>query len=147
MPNDSLQTFLKVFSRIPQRVVLKWEGEIPEDVPSNVMMVNWLPQQDLLGIKLVNSAHLIKVNNCKIECRTSKRQDFHNSRRDAGHSRSDLSRSSMPSHSAATKLKAHTTAQNKSWRKGNSSRMTAHGPLRSSSSRCRPALPFRWTVT
>jgi hypothetical protein len=92
MPNDSLQTFLNVFSRIPQRVVLKWESEFPEDVPSNVMMVNWLPQQDLLGMNLI-TLDLIKINNCKIVCRTSKRQDFHNSRRDAGHSRSDLSRS------------------------------------------------------
>ncbi len=94
MPNDSLQTFLKVFSRIPQRVVLKWEGEIPEDVPSNVMMVNWLPQQDLLGMNLITLG-LIKINSRKIVCRTSKRQDFHNSRRDAGHSRSDLSRSTF----------------------------------------------------
>jgi glucuronosyltransferase len=49
MPDDTLLTFKKVFSRIPQRVIWKWEGELPGDVSPNVMMVNWLPQQDLLG--------------------------------------------------------------------------------------------------
>lgn len=49
MPSDTLQTFLKVFSRIPLQVIWKWEGDIPDHTSPNVMMANWLPQQDLLG--------------------------------------------------------------------------------------------------
>ncbi|XP_032792429.2 UDP-glycosyltransferase UGT5 [Daphnia magna] len=49
IPSVTLQTFLKVFSEIPQRVIWKWEGEVPEDTPPNVVMADWLPQQDLLG--------------------------------------------------------------------------------------------------
>jgi glucuronosyltransferase len=53
MPKETLDTFVRVFSKIPQRVVWKWEGNEPANISSNVMMVNWLPQQDLLGNLLV----------------------------------------------------------------------------------------------
>lgn len=49
MPNDTYKIFAKVFSKLPQRVVWKWETDIPEGVSSNVFMANWIPQQDLLG--------------------------------------------------------------------------------------------------
>ena len=49
MPQKAFQTFRRVFSSIPQRVVWKWEGEIPPDISSNIMMIKWLPQHDLLG--------------------------------------------------------------------------------------------------
>ena len=50
MPNDTLQAFINAFAKLPQRVFWKWEAEIPENIPPNVMMTKWLPQQDLLGI-------------------------------------------------------------------------------------------------
>ncbi len=50
MPKETVNTFIRVFSKLPQRVVWKWEADIPQGVPSNIMMVDWLPQQDLLGI-------------------------------------------------------------------------------------------------
>ena len=49
MPKKTVDTFLRVFARLPQRVIWKWEGEIPKDISPNIKMVNWLPQQDLLG--------------------------------------------------------------------------------------------------
>lgn len=49
MPVDVKNRFLNVFSRLKQRVVWKWEGEIPANVSSNVKLSKWLPQQDLLG--------------------------------------------------------------------------------------------------
>ncbi|XP_046443557.1 UDP-glycosyltransferase UGT5-like isoform X2 [Daphnia pulex] len=49
MPKETVDTFIRVFSKLPQRVVWKWEADIPQGVPSNIMMVDWLPQQDLLG--------------------------------------------------------------------------------------------------
>lgn len=50
MPIQALKAFQNVFSRIPQRVFWKWDGDIPDNVSLNVMLLNWLPQQDLLGI-------------------------------------------------------------------------------------------------
>lgn len=49
MPKKIVDTFIRVFSKLPQRVVWKWEGEIPKNVSPNIKMVSWLPQQDLLG--------------------------------------------------------------------------------------------------
>ena len=51
MPEETLQSFMNAFAKIPQKVIWKWESEVPENVPSNVMMTKWLSQQDLLGIK------------------------------------------------------------------------------------------------
>ena len=49
MPKEVVDTFIRVFSKLPQRVVWKWEVEIPQNIPANIQMVKWLPQQDLLG--------------------------------------------------------------------------------------------------
>lgn len=49
MPREMQSKFLKVFSRLNQRVIWKWDGEVPVDLPSNVKRVKWLPQQDILG--------------------------------------------------------------------------------------------------
>jgi glucuronosyltransferase len=50
MPKETLHAFIKALSKLPQRVFWKWEGEIPENISSNILMTKWLPQQDLLGI-------------------------------------------------------------------------------------------------
>jgi glucuronosyltransferase len=50
MPEETVDTFIRVFSQLPQRVIWKWESDIPQGLPFNIMMINWLPQQDLLGI-------------------------------------------------------------------------------------------------
>ena len=39
---------LKVFSRLKQKVIWKWETEMP-DAPANVMISSWLPQTSLLA--------------------------------------------------------------------------------------------------
>uniref|UniRef100_A0A8D8W1H0 UDP-glucuronosyltransferase n=1 Tax=Cacopsylla melanoneura TaxID=428564 RepID=A0A8D8W1H0_9HEMI len=41
--------FFDVFRQLKQRVLWKWEMEIPADKPANVMLANWLPQADILG--------------------------------------------------------------------------------------------------
>ncbi|KAJ8972839.1 hypothetical protein NQ314_000003 [Rhamnusium bicolor] len=40
--------FLKAFSRLPQRVLWKWENETMEGKPDNVMIQKWMPQLDIL---------------------------------------------------------------------------------------------------
>jgi glucuronosyltransferase len=53
MPKETVDTFFRVFTKLPQRVIWKWEADIPENIPPNIMMVDWLPQQDLLGTKTI----------------------------------------------------------------------------------------------
>lgn len=48
MPEATRVKFIKVFSKLKQRVLWKWDAEMP-DAPPNVMVRKWLPQQDILG--------------------------------------------------------------------------------------------------
>jgi len=48
-PIEKRQMFLNVFKKLPQRVLWKWEGELPGK-PSNVMIRKWMPQRDILGM-------------------------------------------------------------------------------------------------
>lgn len=50
VPETVVQVFLDVFSNIDQRVIWKWDQDIP-NLPKNVMLGHWLPQQDILGIR------------------------------------------------------------------------------------------------
>jgi glucuronosyltransferase len=51
MPRQMLDVFIRVFSRLPQRVVWQWRGiNKPANLSDNILLVDWLPQQDLLGI-------------------------------------------------------------------------------------------------
>lgn len=49
LPAKTRQMFLNVFDKIPQRILWKWEGELPGK-PLNVMIRKWMPQRDILGI-------------------------------------------------------------------------------------------------
>ncbi|ODM98012.1 UDP-glucuronosyltransferase 2B20 [Orchesella cincta] len=51
MPVETSTKFLNVFSKLKQRVIWKWDGELPGKIPSNVKLAKWLPQQDILGHK------------------------------------------------------------------------------------------------
>ncbi|XP_042182685.1 UDP-glucuronosyltransferase-like isoform X2 [Oncorhynchus tshawytscha] len=49
MPEERAKQFFDAFSRIPQRVVWRYTGVVPENAPANVRVMKWLPQNDLLG--------------------------------------------------------------------------------------------------
>jgi glucuronosyltransferase len=51
MPNNFRRIFLSTFARLPQRILWKWEDQPGENdsIPSNVKLLPWMPQQDLLG--------------------------------------------------------------------------------------------------
>ncbi|XP_043108755.1 UDP-glucuronosyltransferase 1-6-like isoform X3 [Puntigrus tetrazona] len=49
MPKEKAAIFFKAFSVIPQRVLWRYTGEMPDNVPENVKLMKWLPQNDLLG--------------------------------------------------------------------------------------------------
>ncbi|VVC34035.1 UDP-glucuronosyl/UDP-glucosyltransferase [Cinara cedri] len=48
MPNNTRAVFLEVLAQLPQRTLLKYEGEMLIDKPDNVMIRKWLPQRDIL---------------------------------------------------------------------------------------------------
>ncbi|XP_066257472.1 UDP-glycosyltransferase UGT5-like isoform X2 [Euwallacea similis] len=47
-PQPQLASFLKVFSKRPERVLWKWEIDSMESKPENVMLTKWAPQFDVL---------------------------------------------------------------------------------------------------
>ncbi|XP_018563300.1 UDP-glucuronosyltransferase 2B33-like [Anoplophora glabripennis] len=47
-PEEKLKIIIKVFSKLKQKVLWKYEDDLPEK-PENVKIVSWLPQQDVLG--------------------------------------------------------------------------------------------------
>ena len=49
LPPDTLEAIIEAFARLPQRVIWQWKGEMRTNLPDNIMIVEWLPQQDLLG--------------------------------------------------------------------------------------------------
>ena len=49
MGEEKMKVFLETFSRLSYTVIWKWDGEVMSDLPSNVILQTWLPQQDLLA--------------------------------------------------------------------------------------------------
>ena len=49
MSEKYLDIFLQTFSNISQGVLWKWETETIKNLPKNVKLSKWFPQQDVLG--------------------------------------------------------------------------------------------------
>ncbi|KAM9322311.1 UDP-glucuronosyltransferase-like [Pholidichthys leucotaenia] len=49
LPDDITAIFLETFRQIPQKVIWRYTGKVPENVPENVKMMEWVPQNDLLA--------------------------------------------------------------------------------------------------
>ncbi|KAM9718548.1 UDP-glucuronosyltransferase 1A1-like isoform 2-T2 [Menidia menidia] len=49
LPEEITAAFVEAFRRIPQKVIWRYTGEMPHDVPANVKVMKWLPQNDLLA--------------------------------------------------------------------------------------------------
>lgn len=62
LPNRIRKQILKVFKKLPQKILWKWEGEM-NDLPDNVRIYKWIPQQDVLGIIILI---LINFIDCKL---------------------------------------------------------------------------------
>ncbi|XP_060530807.1 UDP-glycosyltransferase UGT5-like [Cylas formicarius] len=48
LAEETRKIFANVFSRLPQRVLWKWENDSMPEKPKNVMVQKWLPQRDVL---------------------------------------------------------------------------------------------------
>ncbi|XP_071512624.1 UDP-glycosyltransferase UGT5-like isoform X2 [Panulirus ornatus] len=49
MPEEHRNALLRVFASLEQRVLWKWDQDTMKDLPPNVRLAKWLPQQDILG--------------------------------------------------------------------------------------------------
>lgn len=49
LPQDKIDVFMKTFSKLKQRVIFKWESDELPEKPDNVLIGNWLPQNDILA--------------------------------------------------------------------------------------------------
>jgi UDP:flavonoid glycosyltransferase YjiC (YdhE family) len=50
MSESIRNAFIGAFSKVKQRVLWKWETDTLPGQPSNVKIVKWLPQSDILGM-------------------------------------------------------------------------------------------------
>nr|XP_027209481.1 UDP-glucuronosyltransferase 1-8-like [Penaeus vannamei] len=49
LPSKYRQVLTRALGKLEQRVVWKYKGEVEEDLPDNVLVREWVPQQDILG--------------------------------------------------------------------------------------------------
>jgi hypothetical protein len=55
LPNEKRQILLNTFSKLKETVLWKWEEDTLPGKPANVHIAKWLPQQDVLGNKEINT--------------------------------------------------------------------------------------------
>lgn len=48
-PPEKRDAFIQAFSELPQKVLWKWEGDTLPGQPTNVKIVHWIPQMDVLA--------------------------------------------------------------------------------------------------
>jgi len=60
LPDNIKNAFKEALSRMPQRVLWKYEGEM-KDVPKNVMIKKWFPQREILCKTIRSKSHAILV--------------------------------------------------------------------------------------
>lgn len=50
LPVERRDALMQAFAELPQRILMKWETESIPGQPKNVMVAQWLPQQEVLGV-------------------------------------------------------------------------------------------------
>jgi glucuronosyltransferase len=53
MPKEKLNEILKAFKSLKEIILWKYEGDIPAELPENVIVRKWFPQNDVLANKAV----------------------------------------------------------------------------------------------
>ena len=56
MPTKYQDIFVSAFAKLSYKIIWKFETE-RRDIPSNVLMKKWMPQQDILGKFVVQLEH------------------------------------------------------------------------------------------
>lgn len=63
MPSEFYQQFIRVFKNLRQRVLWKTRRENITNIPENVYITKWVPQQDVLGKSNVQTLKFFRCNN------------------------------------------------------------------------------------
>jgi len=53
LPDSTIEVFINVLKKLKQKVMWKWNSKNLPRLPSHVMVSDWFPQADILGIKLI----------------------------------------------------------------------------------------------
>lgn len=61
MPKSQRDVIMKTFTRLNERVIMKWEDDTLPGKPRNVMTAKWLPQNDILG-KVVDNTVIVSIH-------------------------------------------------------------------------------------
>ncbi|GBP49196.1 UDP-glucuronosyltransferase 2A3 [Eumeta japonica] len=61
LPKEKLNVLLSFFSKLPLRVLWKWDGDDIPNMPRNVMTRRWLPQYDILQYLWVPGDNFIRI--------------------------------------------------------------------------------------
>jgi len=49
LPRKQLTAIFSALEKTGVPCIWKWDDEVPENVPKNILLVNWVPQQALLS--------------------------------------------------------------------------------------------------
>lgn len=49
MPKEKLSEFIEGLRLLKQKVIWKYDGDAPENLPVNIIARKWIPQNDLLA--------------------------------------------------------------------------------------------------
>jgi len=49
IPMEKLEIMLDAYKKVKQKVIMRYDGPAPKNIPANVKLSKWLPQNDLLG--------------------------------------------------------------------------------------------------
>ncbi|XP_076045674.1 UDP-glucosyltransferase 2-like [Oratosquilla oratoria] len=49
VPKKNLLAIVRAFGHLPQKILMKWDEDHIEELPDNVRLAKWLPQQDVLA--------------------------------------------------------------------------------------------------
>ena len=49
IPSSLIQAFINSFSKLKQKVVMRFDRNLLAKIPENVLVIDWLPQTELLG--------------------------------------------------------------------------------------------------
>jgi len=53
LPAKMQTSLLEAFAELPQRILWKYDGEVMENQPNNVMIKKWFPQRDIMGARIL----------------------------------------------------------------------------------------------
>lgn len=60
LPTEMQNSLQDAFAELPLRVLWKYDGDVMENQPRNVMIKKWFPQRDILGV--VNNIFLMDIH-------------------------------------------------------------------------------------